>query len=338
MLFTKYQGRNPLPQFFSIFEIAAEPTTIMNNDVTIVTGRGTRVLAEKIAQNFGKELGNVSVLTFSDGEFQVSYEDSIRGQNVFIIQSTTPPSDNLIELLLMIDAAKRASAAQIIAVMPYYGYARQDRKDQPRVAIGAKLVADMLHVAGANRVMTMDLHADQIQGFFNVPVDHLYASTIFLPYIQQLQLPNLTIAAPDMGGSKRANAYAKYLKAEIVICYKQRSKANVVDQMTAIGDIEGRNIVLIDDLVDTGGTLAKAANMMKERGAASVRAICTHPVLSGKAYENLENSDIEELIVTDTIPLKKESPKIKVLSVAPLFAQVIQDVLSHHSISTHFKV
>jgi ribose-phosphate pyrophosphokinase len=338
MLFTKYQGRNPLPQFFSTFEIAAEPTTIMNNDVTIVTGRGTRVLAEKIAQYFGKELGNVSVLTFSDGEFQVSYEDSIRGQNVFIIQSTTPPSDNLIELLLMIDAAKRASAAQIIAVMPYYGYARQDRKDQPRVAIGAKLVADMLHVAGANRVMTMDLHADQIQGFFNVPVDHLYASTIFLPYIQQLQLPNLTIAAPDMGGSKRANAYAKYLKAEIVICYKQRSKANVVDQMTAIGDIEGRNIVLIDDLVDTGGTLAKATNMMKERGAASVRAICTHPVLSGKAYENLENSDIEELIVTDTIPLKKESPKIKVLSVAPLFAQVIQDVLSHHSISTHFKV
>ena len=310
----------------------------MQKDVKLFAGRGTRFLADKIAKSYGKELGNVSVLTFSDGEFQVSYEESIRGQNVFIIQSTTPPSDNLIELLLMIDAAKRASAAQIIAVLPYYGYARQDRKDQPRVAIGAKLVADMLAAAGAHRVMTMDLHADQIQGFFNVPVDHLYASTIFLPYIMDLGLPNLTIAAPDMGGSKRANAYAKYLKSDIVICYKQRSKANVVDQMTAIGDVEGRNVILVDDLVDTGGTLTKAADMMMDRGALSVRAVCTHAVLSGKAFENLEKSKIVELIVTDTIPLKSESPKVKVISVAPLFAKVMEDVLSHHSISTHFIV
>ncbi len=308
----------------------------MQANVKLFAGQATRTLAEKIATAYGKTLGNVSILTFSDGEFQVSYEESIRGQNVFIIQSTTPPTDNLMELLLMIDAAKRASAAQIIAVMPYYGYARQDRKDQPRVAIGAKLVADMLAAAGANRVMTMDLHADQIQGFFDVPVDHLYASTIFLPYLQNLNIPNLTIAAPDMGGSKRANAYAKHLKSDLVICYKQRSKANVVDQMTAIGEVEGRNIVLVDDLVDTGGTLAKAADMMMERGALSVRAVSTHAVLSGKAYENLEKSKIVELIVTDTIPLKRESPKIKVLTVAPLFAKVIENVLSYQSISNHF--
>lgn len=310
----------------------------MQANVKIFSGIASRVLSEKIAKDYGQALGNISMLNFSDGEFQISYEESIRGQNVFIIQSTTPPSDNLMELLLMIDAAKRASAKQIIAVLPYYGYARQDRKDQPRVAIGAKLVADMLAAAGANRVITMDLHADQIQGFFNVPVDHLYASTIFMPYLKSLNLDNLTIAAPDMGGSKRANAYAKHLKSEIVICYKQRAKANVVDHITAIGEIEGRNIVLIDDLVDTGGTLAKAADMMIERGALSVRAICTHPVLSGNAYENLENSKIEELIVTDTIPLKQQSDKIKVLSVAPLFAQVIENVLSFQSISSHFIV
>jgi ribose-phosphate pyrophosphokinase len=310
----------------------------MQANVKLFAGQATRTLAEKIAAAYGKNLGNVSVLNFSDGEFQVSYEESIRGQNVFVIQSTTPPTDNLMEMLLMIDAAKRASAAQIIAVLPYYGYARQDRKDQPRVAIGAKLVADMLAAAGANRVMTMDLHADQIQGFFDVPVDHLYASTIFLPYLQNLKIPNLTIAAPDMGGSKRANAYAKHLKSDIVICYKQRSKANVVDKMTAIGEVEGRNIVLVDDLVDTGGTLAKAADMMIERGALSVRAVATHAVLSGKAYENLENSKIQELIVTDTIPLKRESPKIKVLTVAPLFAKVFENVLSYQSISSHFIV
>jgi ribose-phosphate pyrophosphokinase len=242
------------------------------------------------------------------------------------------------ELLLLIDAAKRASARHIVAVIPYFGYARQDRKDKPRVAIGAKLVADMLAVAGATRVMTMDLHADQIQGFFNVPVDHLYASTIFLPYITSLNLSNLTIAAPDMGGSKRANAYAKHLKAEMVICYKQRAKANVVEHMTAIGEIEGRNIILVDDLVDTGGTLCKAAEMMMDRGALSVRAICTHPVLSGKAYENIENSKLTELIVTDTIPLKQDSNKIRALSVADLFAKVINSVQNYESISTNFVV
>jgi ribose-phosphate pyrophosphokinase len=249
-----------------------------------------------------------------------------------------PPADNLMELLLLIDAAKRASARHIVAVIPYFGYARQDRKDKPRVAIGAKLVADMLAVAGATRVMTMDLHADQIQGFFNVPVDHLYASTIFLPYITSLNLSNLTIAAPDMGGSKRANAYAKHLKAEMVICYKQRAKANVVEHMTAIGEIEGRNIILVDDLVDTGGTLCKAAEMMMDRGALSVRAICTHPVLSGKAYENIENSKLTELIVTDTIPLKQDSNKIRALSVADLFAKVINSVQNYESISTNFVV
>jgi ribose-phosphate pyrophosphokinase len=236
----------------------------------------------------------------------------------------------------MIDAAKRASASQIIAVMPYFGFARQDRKDKPRVAIGAKLVANLLSAAGATRIITMDLHADQIQGFFDVPVDHLYGSSIFLPYIQSLNLPNLAIAAPDMGGSKRANAYAKYLKSEIVICYKQRSKANVVDTMTVMGEVEGRDIVLVDDLIDTGGTLAKAADMMMERGANSVRAICTHAILSGKAYETIENSGLTELIVTDTIPLKRESDKIKVLSVSDLFAKVLHSVHTFESISPNF--
>jgi ribose-phosphate pyrophosphokinase len=308
----------------------------METQVRLFSGSASNVLAEKIARSYGQDLGKVQHYRFSDGEIQASYEESIRGQSVFIIQSTMPPAENLMEMLLMIDAAKRASAKQIIAVLPYFGYARQDRKDKPRVAIGAKLVADMLAVAGATRVMTMDLHADQIQGFFNVPVDHLYASTIFVPYIQSLSLPNLTIAAPDMGGSKRANAYSKHLKCDIVICYKQRTVANVVDHMTAIGDIEGKDIILMDDMVDTGGTLCKAADMMVERGATSVRAMCTHAILSGKAYENIERSKIKELIVTDTIPLTQQSSKIKVISVADLFAKVISSVHTYESIASNF--
>lgn len=308
----------------------------MESQVKLFSGIATETLAAKIAAAYGKPLGKVEHYRFSDGELQASYEESIRGQSVFIIQSTMPPADNLMEMLLLIDAAKRASARHIVAVIPYFGYARQDRKDKPRVAIGAKLVADMLAVAGATRVMTMDLHADQIQGFFNVPVDHLYASTIFLPYLQSLNLPNLTIGAPDMGGSKRANGYAKHLKAEMVICYKQRAKANVVEKMTAIGEIEGRNIVLVDDMVDTAGTLCKAAEMMMDRGALSVRAISTHAVLSGKAFENVEKSRLTELIVTDTIPQSHTSPKIKVVSVADLFAKVINSVHNYESISNNF--
>jgi ribose-phosphate pyrophosphokinase len=308
----------------------------MSNQVKIFSGSNSRYLAEKIAKAYGQELGKVSLLRFSDGEFQTSYEETVRGSDVFIIQSTFPPTDNLFELLLMIDAAKRASANQIIAVLPYFGFARQDRKDQPRVAIGAKMVANILSAAGATRIITMDLHADQIQGFFDFPVDHLYASSIFLPYIQSLNLPNLTMAAPDMGGSKRANAYAKFLKTDIVICYKQRSKANVIDTMTVIGDVEGKDIVLVDDLVDTGGTLTKAADMMMERGARSVRAVCTHPILSGKAYENIENSKLTELVVTDTVPIKMESSKIKTLSVADLFAKVLHSVHNYESISRNF--
>jgi ribose-phosphate pyrophosphokinase len=308
----------------------------MESEVRLFSGIASEGLAQNIASSYGKSLGKMQHYRFSDGELQVSYEESIRGQSVYVIQSTMPPADNLMELLLMIDAAKRASARHIVAVMPYFGYARQDRKDQPRVAIGAKLVADMLAAAGATRVMTMDLHADQIQGFFNVPVDHLYASTIFLPYLNDLNLPNLTIAAPDMGGSKRANAYAKHLKAEMVICYKQRAKANVIESMTAIGEIEGRHIVLVDDLVDTGGTLCKAAEMMLDRGALSVRAICTHAVLSGKAHETISNSRLTELIVTDTIPQTQTTDKIKVLSVASLFAKVINSVQNYESISSNF--
>jgi ribose-phosphate pyrophosphokinase len=304
--------------------------------VKIFSGSGTKYLAEKIAAAYGQPLGNSVFQKFSDGEFQTSLEETVRGSTVFCVQSTFPPTDNLFELLLMVDAAKRASAKEIIAVLPYYGFARQDRKDQPRVAIGSKLVADMLATAGVHRVITMDLHADQIQGFFNVPVDHLFASTIFIPYIESLKLPKLTMAAPDMGGSKRANAYAKHLKCEIVICYKQRSKANVVDSITAIGEMEGRDIVLVDDIIDTGGTLCKAADMMMERGANSVRAMITHPILSGKAYEHVEKSRITELIVTDTIPLKHESSKIKVISVANMFADVFHRVVNYESISSHF--
>ncbi|CAN5408579.1 ribose-phosphate pyrophosphokinase [soil metagenome] len=308
----------------------------MESEIKIFSGSATQPFAEKVAAAYGQHLGKLTFQKFSDGEFQTNYEETVRGASIFLIQSTPPPTDNLFELLLMVDAAKRASAHEIIAVIPYFGFARQDRKDQPRVAIGAKLIAELLHTAGVNRIMTMDLHADQIQGFFNVPVDHLYASTLFIPYIESLHLPHLTMAAPDMGGSKRANAYAKHLKSEIVICYKQRTKANVVDSITAIGDVEGRNIVLVDDIIDTGGTLCKAADMMMERGALSVRAFCTHAVLSGKAYESLEKSKITELIVTDTIPLKRESSKIKVVSVTGMFADVFHRIVNHESISSHF--
>ncbi len=293
-------------------------------------------LAEKIAESYGMELGKVRKTVFSDGEYQVCFEESIRGRRIFLIGSTNPPNDNLMEMLLMIDAAKRASARHITAVMPYFGWARQDRKDQPRVPIAAKLVAKILQAAGATRIMTMDLHADQIQGFFEVPVDHLFASTILLPHVEALNLDNITIASPDMGGSKRAYAYSKYLKCEVVICYKQRKKANVIDTMEVIGNVEGRNIILVDDMVDTAGTLTKAADVMMERGALSVRALTTHAILSGPAYERIEKSDLKELIVTDTIPLKKQSSKIKVVSCAPLFADVMKKVQTNTSISGQF--
>ena len=327
-----------LPQSANIRTFAAprKMGKALMSEIKIFTGSSTLNFSEQLAASYGEPLGKLTYQKFSDGEFQTSYEETVRGNTIFLVQSTTPPTDNLFELLLMVDAAKRASAKEIIAVMPYFGFARQDRKDKPRVAIAAKLIADLLYTAGVNRVITMDLHADQIQGFFNVPVDHLYASTIFLPYLKKLNIENLTIAAPDMGGSKRANGYAKHLKADIVICYKQRAKANVIESMTAIGEIEGRNIVLVDDLVDTGGTLCKAADMMMERGALSVRAICTHPVLSGKAYENIQNSKLTELIVTDTIPLKEQSSKIKVLTVSDLFAKVINSVHNYESISSNF--
>ena len=293
-------------------------------------------LAKKIAKTFNAPLGNVITTHFSDGEFQPAFEESVRGRRVFIIGSTFPPSDNLMEMLLMLDAAKRASARHITAVMPYFGWARQDRKDKPRVAIGAKMVAKLLEAAGATRIMTMDLHADQIQGFFEKPVDHLYASTIFMPYINSLNLDNLTIASPDMGGSKRAYAYSKHLLSDVVICYKQRKKANVIGHMELIGDVKGKNVILVDDMIDTGGTLTRAADLMMDRGALSVRAICTHPILSGGAYEKIQNSKLTELIVSDTIPLKKEISKIKVVSCAPLFADVMHKVQANTSISDQF--
>lgn len=293
-------------------------------------------LAEKIAEAFGAELGNVITSTYSDGEFQPSFEESVRGRRVFIIGSTNPSSKNLMEMLLMLDAAKRASARHITAVLPYYGWARQDRKDKPRVPIAAKLTASLLETAGATRIITMDLHADQIQAFFEKPVDHLFASTIFLPHLKALALEDLTIASPDMGGSKRAYAYAKALESDVVICYKQRAKANVISHMELIGDVTGKNVVLVDDMVDTAGTLTKAADMMIERGAKSVRAICTHAILSGNAYERLENSKLEQLIVTDSIPLKQQSDKIKVVSCAKLFAYVMKSVHENKSISEKF--
>ncbi len=313
----------------------------MPNNTTeakVFTCSQSKELAHEIAAAYGVKLGNVITSTYSDGEFQPSYEESIRGTRIFIIGSTHPGPKNLMEMLLMIDAAKRASARHITAVMPYFGWARQDRKDKPRVPIAAKLVAKMLEAAGATRIITMDLHADQIQGFFEKPVDHLFASTIFLPYLRSLNLENLTIASPDMGGSKRAYTYSKALKSDVVICYKQRAKANVISHMELIGDVTGKNVVLVDDMVDTAGTLTKAADLMMERGAASVRAICTHPILSGSAYERLENSRLEELIVTNSIPLKQQSEKLRVLSCAPLFAEVMYNVHHNKSISSKFVI
>lgn len=306
--------------------------------IKLFSGTNTRYLAEKISLCNGRELGNINLTRFSDGEFTTAYEETIRGSHVFLIQSTFPPSDNLFELLMMIDAAKRASAYKLVAVMPYFGFARQDRKDKPRVAIGAKLVADLLTTAGVDRIITMDLHADQIQGFFDIPVDHLYASGIFVPHIRKLNLDNLVIASPDVGGSKRANTYAKFLDAPMVICHKHRSKANVVDEMRIIGDVSGKNVIIVDDMVDTAGTLTKAADMMLEQGANSVRAFATHPVLSGPAYENIEKSSICEIFVTDSIPLRKKSEKIKVLSAAQLFADTIDKVYNYQSISTQFVI
>jgi ribose-phosphate pyrophosphokinase len=306
--------------------------------IKLFSGTSTRYLAEKISLCKGRELGNINFTHFSDGEFTTAYEETIRGSHVFLIQSTFPPSDNLFELLMMIDAAKRASAYKLVAVIPYFGFARQDRKDKPRVAIGAKLVADLLTTAGVDRIITMDLHADQIQGFFDIPVDHLYASSIFLPHIRKLNLNNLVIASPDVGGSKRANTYAKFLDAPMVICHKHRSKANIVDEMRIIGDVSGKNVVIVDDMVDTAGTLTKAADMMMEQGATSVRAFATHPVLSGPAYENIKRSKISEIYVTDSIPLKRKFDKIKVLSAAQLLADTIDKVYNYQSISTQFVI
>jgi ribose-phosphate pyrophosphokinase len=296
----------------------------------------SQALAEKIAKSFGAPIGKVITSKYSDGEFQPSFEESVRGSRVFIVGSTNPSSENLMEMLLMLDAAKRASARHITAVMPYFGWARQDRKDKPRVPIAAKLVAKMLEVAGATRIITMDLHADQIQGFFEKPVDHLFASTLFLPYLKSLNLENLTIASPDMGGSKRAYAYSKALESDVVICYKQREKANIISHMELIGEVTGKNVVLVDDMVDTAGTLTKAADLMMERGALSVRAITTHAILSGNAYERIENSKLAELIVTDSITLKQQSDKIRVIGCADLFADVMQRVHTNTSISSKF--
>lgn len=308
----------------------------MGPNVKIFAGDGSRELAQKIAQRFGAALGKINIQKFSDGEFQPVFLESIRGDYVFLVQSTFAPSDNLMELLLMIDAAKRASAYKIIAVIPYYGFARQDRKDKPRVAIGSKLVATLLEAAGANRVITMDLHAPQIQGFFDIPVDHLDSSAIFIPYIEQLKLENLTFAAPDVGSTNRVREIASYFSADMVICDKHRKRANEIASMVVIGDVTDRDIVLIDDICDTGGTLAKAAGLLKDKGARSVRALCTHPILSGKAYETIGNSVLEELIVCDTIPLKKQCTKIKLISVADLFAIAIRNAYENKSITSLF--
>ncbi len=302
----------------------------------VFSGEKSRYLAEKICASLQCKLGQMNIAHFSDGEFAVSYEESIRGRDVFLVQSTFPNSDNLMELLLMIDAAKRASAKSIVAVIPYFGWARQDRKDKPRVSIGAKLVADLLSVAGINRLITMDLHADQIQGFFNVPVDHLYASAVFIPYIQSLKLENLVIATPDVGGSKRASTYSKYLNAPLVLCNKHRDKPNSVAYMQIIGDVKDKDVVLVDDMVDTAGTITKAADIMKEAGARSVRALASHCVMSGPASERVEASALEEIIFTDSIPYHGACSKVHQLTVAEMLAETIQRVMNNESISSQY--
>lgn len=310
----------------------------MSIGVKIFAGRASMGLAESIAKSYGVSLGDVKVTEFSDGEFQPSFEETVRGKDVFLVQSTMPPTENLFELLLMVDAARRASARKIIVVVPYFGFARQDRKDKPRVAIGAKLIANMLMSAGVDRIITMDLHADQIQGFFEVPVDHLFASTIFMDEMERLNTGNLIMAAPDAGGAKRANSYAKKLEIGLALCHKHRRKPNEVAEMTVIGDVEGKDVILVDDMCDTAGTLTAAADLFMERGAKSVRAFCTHAVLSGPAYERIEKSRLTELVVTDTIPLKQHSDKIRVVTVADLFADVIRRLVNNQSISSHFVI
>ena len=304
----------------------------------VFSGTNSRYLAEKICASLGCPLGKMNITHFADGEFAVSYEESIRGAHVFLVQSTFPNSDNLMELLLMIDAAKRASAKSIVAVVPYFGWARQDRKDKPRVSIGAKLVADLLSVAGIDRLITMDLHADQIQGFFNIPVDHLYASAVFLPYIESLKLENLVIATPDVGGSKRASTFSKYLGVPLVLCNKSREKANEVASMQIIGDVKGKNVVLVADIVDTAGTITKAANIMLEAGATSVRAIASHCVMSDPASFRIQESGLEEMVFTDSIPYSKKCSKVKQLSIASMFAETIRRVVNNESISSQYLI
>jgi len=305
-------------------------------EIKLFSGSCSRYLSDRIADFYGYPLGKIEVSRFSDGEMQTEFLESVRGSYVFLIQSTFPPADNLLELLLMIDTAKRASAGYITAVIPYFGYARQDRKDKPRVPISSKLIANMLTAAGADRIMTMDFHADQIQGFFDIPVDHLKSNAIFIPYLEKVDLSNVIFASPDVGGVKRARKYAKHFKRDMVICDKYRTRANEIAEMTLIGDVTGSDVILVDDMVDTAGTLTRAANMLIDKGAISVRALCTHPVLSGNAYVNIENSHLGELIVADTIPLKQSSPKIKVLSSAKLFARAIRNTHEHRSISALF--
>lgn len=309
----------------------------MESKIALVTGRANPLLAQKISEELNIPLSEVDIKQFKDGEIQVYYNKTIRGRDVFIIQPTFSPSDNIMELLLLIDAAKRASANSIIAVNPYFGYARQDRKDKPRTSIGAKLMANLYTTAGISRLITMDLHQDQIQGFFEIPVDHLYSSALFIPYINSLNLDNICVVSPDTGGTKRASSYAKFLNCELAIGYKQRLKANEVSELQIIGDVEGKNVIIVDDIIDTGGTLCKAAKIIKDNGAKSVIAMCPHALLSGNGIENVENSEIESLVVTDSIPLRRPCSKVKVLSISGILAQVIRSVMNHTSISSHYE-